>query len=71
MSKDVGLRIRIDERLRRNFVNLCRQQDRTAAQVLREFMRAYVEENLTTAQYSLFPEETIGRIFGRKTGSTR
>jgi hypothetical protein len=61
MPKDVGLRIRIEERLRRDFVSTCKLQDKSAAQVLREFMRAYVEENITTAQGSLFPEEITNR----------
>lgn len=65
MSKDVGLRIRIEERLRRDFVNLCRRQDKSAAQVLREFMRTYVEENMAAVQGSLFPRETTGRSSGR------
>ncbi len=43
--KDVGLRIRIQRELREQFLSVCRMQDKPAAQVLREFMRAYVEEN--------------------------
>src|SRR5205807_6088452 len=40
-----GLRVRLDMRLREQFVEACRMQDRTAAQVLREFMREYVAKN--------------------------
>lgn len=40
--KDVAFKIRIDEELRRAFVEACREQDRPAAQVVREFMRRYV-----------------------------
>jgi len=36
--KDVGLRIRVQ----RQFLEVCRAQDKPAAQVLREFMREYV-----------------------------
>jgi hypothetical protein len=43
MNDEVGLRIRLNENLRRDFVELCRAQDTTAAQVLRAFMRSYVE----------------------------
>lgn len=43
--KDVGLRIRIQRDLREQFLEACRVQDRPAAQVLREFMRAYVAQN--------------------------
>lgn len=42
--KDVGLRIRIDRELREQFLKVCQDEDKPAAQVLREFMRYYVEE---------------------------
>ena len=42
--KDSGLRIRVERDLRERFLEICRQQDRPAAQVLREFMRAYIAE---------------------------
>lgn len=42
---EVGLRIRLDDRLRHDFITACKSQDTTAAQVLRAFMRAYVEEH--------------------------
>ncbi len=45
MQKDVGLNIRIDSQLRDRFIAICREQDRPAAQVIREFMRAYVAEH--------------------------
>lgn len=40
--KDVGMRIRLEPDLREAFVQQCRLQNTCAAQVLREFMRAYV-----------------------------
>ncbi len=40
--KDVGLRIRVQRGLRDKFMEVCRAQDKPAAQVLREFMREYV-----------------------------
>lgn len=43
--KDVGFRIRVQRELRKQFVAACRRQDKPAAQVLREFMRAFVDEN--------------------------
>ena len=43
--KDSGLRIRIERELRDKFLTICREQDRPAAQVLREFMRAFVADN--------------------------
>ena len=42
MTKDVGLRIRVQRDLREAFLEVCRAQDKPAAQVLREFMREYV-----------------------------
>ena len=44
LMKDVGLRIRIDRDLREQFLKACQADDKPAAQVLREFMRAYVAE---------------------------
>ena len=43
--KDVGLRIRVQRELREQFLEVCRAQDKPAAQVLREFMREYVAQN--------------------------
>ncbi len=43
--KDSGLRIRVDRDLRQRFQEICRAQDRPAAQVLREFMRRYIAEH--------------------------
>lgn len=42
---EVGLRIRVDDGLRRDFIATCKIQDTTAAQVLRAFMRGYIEEH--------------------------
>lgn len=42
---DIGLRIRVDDQLRHDFLESCKAQDSTAAQVLRNFMRTYVEEH--------------------------
>lgn len=42
---EVGLRIRVDDALRRDFIGTCKAQDTTAAQVLRAFMRAFVERH--------------------------
>lgn len=43
--KDSGLRIRVERDLRERFLEICRHQDRPAAQVIREFMRAYIAEH--------------------------
>ena len=43
--KDAGLRIRVQRGLRDRFLRVCQAQDKPAAQVLREFMRAYVDKH--------------------------
>ena len=45
--KDTGLRIRVQRDLRDCFVRVCQAQDKPAAQVLREFMRTYIDEHQT------------------------
>ncbi|AMV07695.1 MULTISPECIES: plasmid-related protein [Xanthomonas] len=44
--KDSGMRIRVEKELRDAFVQACRAQDRPAADVLRDFMRAFTEKRL-------------------------
>ena len=53
--KDVGLRIRVQRELRDKFLEACHRQDVPAAQVLREFMRDYVEAKESPRQR---PSET-------------
>lgn len=48
--KDVGLRIRVQRELREQFLEACRTQDKPAAQVLREFMREFIEESKKTGK---------------------
>jgi hypothetical protein len=43
--KDAGMRIRVEPELRERFLNVCREQDLPAAQVLRSFMRDYIQAN--------------------------
>ena len=43
--KESGLTIRIDQELKAAFVATAKSQDRTASQVLRDFMRDYVKKN--------------------------
>ena len=50
--KDVGLRIRVQRDLREEFLEVCRAQDKPAAQVLREFMRLYVAERGTETSHT-------------------
>ncbi len=48
--KDAGLRIRVQRDLREQFLEVCRAQDKPAAQVLREFMRKYIERHAPMAE---------------------
>jgi hypothetical protein len=49
----------MDTKLRADFLKACRQRDLTAAQVLRAFMRTYVDETSRVSQQELFlPEST-------------
>jgi len=48
--KDVGLRIRMQRELREQFLKTCRAEDKSAAQVLREFMWKYVESKAALAK---------------------
>lgn len=43
LLKDSGMRIRVEKELREAFVQACRAQNRVAADVLRDFMRAFTE----------------------------
>jgi hypothetical protein len=43
--KDAALRIRLPSELHREFLSICKAQDKPAAQVLREYMRSYVQRN--------------------------
>ena len=56
MTKEVGYRIRIDEGLRKRFIDVCRQEDRSAAQVIREFMRLYVNQHTNLRQGDPFED---------------
>lgn len=48
--KDVGIRIRVQRELREQFVAACKADDKPAAQVLREFMRSYVDAHAPRAR---------------------
>lgn len=52
--KDAGLRLRVERELREEFVEACRGEGRSAAEVMREFMRFYVARNRAAAQPDLF-----------------
>lgn len=47
--KDAGMRIRVEQNLREEFIAACQTQHTPAAQVLRQFMRGYVEQTKNKA----------------------
>lgn len=47
--KDAGMRIRVEQDLREEFIAACQTQHTPAAQVLRQFMRGFVEQTKTKA----------------------
>lgn len=64
--KESGLRIRVDGQLREDFLRACKKDDLAAAQVLRAFMRMYLERQQRGQQTELFSEEELNAIkFGR------
>lgn len=58
-EKDAGMRIRVERELRDEFLKMCREQDRPAAQVIREFMREYIAAKKTQR---VGKAETIGEM---------
>ena len=47
------MRLRVEREIREEFVDTCRAQGKTAAQVLREYMRDYIARNRAAAQRQL------------------
>ena len=56
--KNVAFKMRVEEELRREFIETCQAEDLKAAQVVRQFMRKYVDTHKKAFQGSLFPEES-------------
>jgi hypothetical protein len=49
-AKNAGLRIRVERTLRDDFLAACRAEDKSAAQVVRAFMRRFVAGRPTSAR---------------------
>lgn len=60
--KDAGMRIRVEPELREKFVNLCRDNDVPAAQVLRSFMREFVQTNSDKARIKVGEQLTSAKL---------
>lgn len=57
MTKESGLRIRVENQLRESFLLVCKKNDLTAAQVIRAFMRSYIEQHSLGKQSDLFQRD--------------
>lgn len=55
-KKDVAFKIRIQSQLRQEFLDACEAEDRSAAQIIREYMREYVARYHKELQQPLLPE---------------
>lgn len=58
-KKESALRIRVEESLHQAFLRACRAEDIPASQVIRHFMRRYVDEHQYAAQQSLFEDQQL------------
>ena len=57
MSKTAALRIRIEPKLHKSFLEACKAYDIPASQVLREFMKQYVFTHERTTQMDFFQQD--------------
>lgn len=62
MANDSNLTIRVPAEMRDRFLQVCKDQDVTASQILRAAMRAYLESNSQPA----LPLGGAGKPKGRK-----
>jgi hypothetical protein len=54
LNKDVGLRIRVDRELRKAFQGACMAENRSASEVLREFMQVFADKYQGGLQADMF-----------------
>ena len=66
MNKSSNYRIRVEPGLHQEFLNACKSEDRPAAQVIREFMKAYVDKSHAMRQPDLFIAEPAGNYNKRR-----
>ncbi len=60
MNKSSNYRIRVEPDLHQEFLDACKSEDKPAAQVIREFMRAYVGRSHAEKQVDFFISEPSG-----------
>lgn len=54
MTKSSALRVRIEPSLHKEFIDVCKKQNIPASQVLRIFMRSYIENYSCNIQFEIF-----------------
>lgn len=59
-QKNAGLRLRVERELRTEFNDVCRANGRPSSDVLREYMREYVNRHRAAVQPDLFRLEMNG-----------
>ncbi len=57
MAKDAGLRIRVEKDLREAFVLACRNEGKSASDVIRNYMQSYVDYEVMQRQPDFFKSE--------------
>lgn len=57
--KESALRIRVENQLRESFLRACKKEDLTAAQVLRAYMRSYIEQQERGKSLIFFKESRL------------
>ena len=65
MNKTSALRIRIDPILHQQFLETCKNQDRPASQVIRDFMKQYVQMYGSGLQLQLFNKGASFKIVNK------
>ena len=61
MNQETTFTFRVDEGLKSAFAEAAREQDRSGAQLLRDFMRLVVERQQTEAAHDLWIREQVAR----------
>jgi hypothetical protein len=71
LNKDVGLRIRVERELREAFQGACLAENRSASDVLREFMQVFVDQRQGGLQADMFATPASGRARLSVRGNSR
>lgn len=58
MDKSANYRVRVEPDLHQDFLAACRAEDQPAAQIIRRFMRRYVQAHQQSSQADMFVAES-------------